>query len=125
MSAGELLLNDVAFPQKTREDILALRIEMLCSPEKDWSVELLAEKAMLSPSYFQGLYKKAFGTSPIRDLIDARIKKAESYLLSSDKKESEIALLCGYKNVEHFLRQFKKSKGITPAQFRKLGKIGK
>lgn len=119
MGAEELLEDTDAQHLKIREDILALRIEMLCSPEKDWSVGLLAEKAILSPSYFQALYKKAFGISPLKDLIDARIKKAEVYLLASDKKETEISGLCGYKNVEHFLRQFKKSKGITPSQFRK------
>ena len=92
---------------------------MLSSPEKKWSVKLLAERALLSPSYFQTLYKKSFGISPINDLIEARIKKAEVYLISSNKKETEISTLCGYINVEHFLRQFKALRGLTPSSFRK------
>ena len=94
-------------------------VTMLSSPEKEWTVELLAEKSRLSPSYFQGIYKKTFGISPINDLIEARIKKAESYLLSSNKKETEIADLCGYNNLEHFIRQFRRQRGISPSDFRK------
>ena len=102
-----------------REELLSVRVEMLSSPEKDWTVELLAQKARLSPSYFQGIYKKTFGKSPINDLIEARINKAEGYLLSSSKKETEIATLCGYKNVEHFIRQFKGLKGETPSAYKR------
>ena len=104
--------------QRVREELLSVRVEMLSSPERDWTVELLAERARLSPSYFQSVYKKTFGKSPINDLIEARINKAESYLLSSSKKETEIATLCGYKNVEHFIRQFKGLKGASPSLYR-------
>ena len=104
---------------KIKEELLCVRVEMLSSPEKEWTVELLAEKSRLSPSYFQGIYKKTFGISPINDLIKARVKKAESYLLSSNKKETEIADLCGYNNVEHFIRQFRRLKGISPSDFRR------
>jgi len=120
IGALELLLKESSpASSKIREDILSLRIEMLSSPEKKWSVKLLAERALLSPSYFQTLYKKSFGISPINDLIEARIKKAEVYLISSNKKETEISTLCGYINVEHFLRQFKALRGLTPSSFRK------
>ena len=122
IGALELLSEENApASSKIRDDILSLRIEMLSSPEKDWSVKRLAERSMISPSYFQTLYKKSFGISPINDLIEARIRKAEVYLISSEKKETEIALSCGYNNVEHFLRQFKALRGLTPSSFRKNG----
>ena len=103
-------------------ELVTLRARMLSSPEKNWTVELLAEEARLSPSYFQVAYKKAFGISPINDLIEARIKKAESYLLSTDKKEIEIAHLSGYGNVEHFIRQFRRLRRVTPSELRRMAK---
>jgi len=106
-------------PKKNREELVRIRTEMLSSPEKEWTVELLSEKAHLSPSYFQALYKKSFGISPVNDLIEARIKKAESILLCTTLKEDETARRSGYKNVEHFIRQFKKLRGITPSEFRR------
>ena len=107
---------------KIKSDLLRVRIEMLSAPEKNPTVEELAAKARLSPSYFQGLYKKTFGISPINDLIEAKIKKSEIYILSSDKKETEIAALCGYNNTEHFIRQFKKLRGITPSELKRSAK---
>ena len=119
LGADELVRQRDALPQKNHDDLLALRIRMLSSSELDWSVEKLAREVHLSPSYFQGVYKSLFGISPINDLIEARIKRAEEYLISSNKKETEIAALTGYRNVEHFIRQFKRIKGCTPSEFRK------
>ncbi|MBE7045235.1 MAG: helix-turn-helix transcriptional regulator, partial [Ruminococcaceae bacterium] len=31
----------------------------------------------------------------------------------------EISFACGYHNVEHFIRQFKKEVGMSPMQYRK------
>lgn len=106
-------------PKKNREELIRLRTEMLSSPEEEWTVELLSEKVHLSPSYLQALYKKSFGVSPINELIEARIKKAESLLLCTKEKENEIARRSGYNNMEHFVRQFKKLRGLTPSEFRR------
>ena len=77
----------------------------------------------LSPSYFQNLYKQIFGISATNDVIRARIANAKSMLNYSSYKISTIAEECGYKNVEHFIRQFKKHEGYTPNKYRnKLNK---
>ena len=81
-------------------------------------MDALAKRAMVSTSYFQHIYKETFGISPINDVIQARIAMAENLLLFSNKKESEIAALCGYNNVEHFVRQFCKHRYISPSRFR-------
>ena len=101
-----------------RPKLLDIRFDIYRCPQESWSVEVLAKRAMVSPSYFQHIYKEAFGISPINDVIQARISMAENLLLFSEKKESEIALLCGYNNVEHFVRQFRKCRHILPSRFR-------
>lgn len=101
-----------------RPALLDIRFDIYRSPQEPWSVDALAKRAMVSPSYFQHIYKEAFGISPINDVIQARVAMAENLLLFSGKKESEIALLCGYNNVEHFVRQFCKHRHISPSRFR-------
>lgn len=101
------------------EDISNLRLLMLSAPEKDWSIEKLSERVFMSPTLFQKTYKKCFGDSCISELIKARINKACFLLRYTDKKETEISAICGYKNVEHFIRQFKKHKSTTPSRYRK------
>ena len=73
----------------------------------------------LSPSYFQNLYKQFFFISATNDVIRARVAHAKSMLKYSSLKVSEIAEECGYTNVEHFIRQFKKHTGYTPNKYRK------
>lgn len=98
--------------------LLDMRLDIYHYPQQLWTVETMAKRAMVSVSYFQHIYKETFGISPINDVIQARITMAENLLLFSNKKESEIAQLCGYNNVEHFVRQFRKCNGITPSRFR-------
>lgn len=100
-----------------------LRSQILNSPQNQYKISELAQSIHMSPSYFQNCYKKAFGTSCINDIINARIKKATYLLTSTDKTEAEIAELCGYNSNEHFIRQFKSYKGKTPSQFRKTIKL--
>lgn len=100
-------------------ELSELRAEMLAAPSYPWSVRMLAERVSMSPTYFQSTYRSFFGTSCMKDVIAARIERAEYLLSTTDKKEREIAELCGYNNVEHFIRQFKKLRGTTPAKYRR------
>lgn len=102
------------------EELNKLRVEILSSPQTDYKIAELAERVYMSPSYFQSCYKKLFGTSCINDIIAVRIKKAKYLLITTDKTEAEIAKLCGYNNVEHFIRQFKKKEGLTPSTYKKV-----
>lgn len=101
-----------------RSTLLDIRFDIYRSPQNPWSIEMMAKRARVSPSYFQHIYKETFGISPINDVIQARVTMAENLLLFSEKKESEIASLCGYNNVEHFVRQFRKCRHIAPSRFR-------
>lgn len=80
----------------------------------------MANEVMLSPAYFQILYKQAFGVTCMTDVIHTKIQTAKKLLTSTDMLVSEIADELGYNQVYHFIRQFKKITGITPGAFRKM-----
>ena len=100
-------------------DLLQVRDTILSSPERSWKVEELAELAHLSPSYFQVVYKKAFGITCMTEVINAKLEQAKLLLTSTELPVSAVATEVGYNEVYHFIRQFKKSTGMTPGAFRK------
>ena len=112
--------NDVYY-----EKFLEMRNRIYSMPGKEWSVENLAQELFLSASYFQSLYKRYFGVSVMMDVINSRIEHAKHLLLSTDYLLGHVAELCGYKNSVHFMRQFKKSVGVTPTEYRTKFKVFK
>lgn len=83
------------------------------------SVDQLASFTHLSTSYFMSCFKKAVGLSSMEYLSHLRINAACDLLLSSKKMISEIAFNCGYGNLSNFNRQFKKTMGCSPNEYRR------
>ena len=97
-----------------------IRHQVLSQVDRKWTVTEIARLAALSPSRFHAVYKSLFGTSPIQDVIEAKIRYAKSLLLSDGSLTlPEIAEKLGYHNQYHFIRQFKAYTGKTPGAFRK------
>lgn len=101
------------------QDLLSLRKAIYNSPQLSWSVARMAEMLHLSEGYLQTVYRQAFGFSCMDDCIRARIRLASDQLLYSEKTVAETAEFCGYRNVEHFCRQFKQYTGLSPREFRR------
>ena len=95
-----------------------IRKEIYQKPFYEWNIENISKRIGFSRCYFQHLYKKFFKVSCITDVINARVDMAKRLLLSTNLSVSDIAEECGYKNTEHFIRQFKNQVGITPRKFR-------
>ena len=58
--------------------------------------------------------KKATGRSIVDHLNRLRCNTAKHYLMYSDKKISDIALLCGYQSVSYFSKVYHKTIGNAP-----------
>lgn len=95
-----------------------LRDELYNSPQRHYTVDMLAAKLNLSKSYFQHLYRELFGCSVITDMIHGRLEYAKYLLRHSAYSVSTIASMCGYQHDTHFMRQFKKFVGVTPGHYK-------
>lgn len=105
---------------ETKENLRYLRGHMFSHLREEWTVERMAQELGLSQSRFFTVYKSFYGISPVSDLIRARMNSAKNMLLYSERRIEEIAVLLGYQNVTHFIRQFKKENGYSPSAYRKI-----
>ena len=79
----------------------------------------MALQLSISVGYLHACYRHYFNTTCMSDVIQSRIQYACELLTSNRKPLSEIAEMCGYHSVEHFIRQFKSVTGTTPGKYRK------
>ena len=96
-----------------------LRTFVFSRLQENWTVERMARQIDISPSRFHAVYKALFGTSPVNDLIHARITAAQNRLLGSRLSVGEVARELGYGSEFHFIRQFRKITGVSPGAYLK------
>jgi len=87
--------------------------------DKMVSLEDVAAEVCLSPKYFSRMFKESTGIGFNEYKFKIRTKKAERLLKETDYSIHEIAEQFGYKNLESFIRLFKKNTGMTPSAYRK------
>ncbi|CAG7615506.1 response regulator [Paenibacillus allorhizosphaerae] len=85
---------------------------------RDISLEEIADRVFLSPSYLSYLFKKETGVSLIKYLTQYRLEKAKQYLRDTNMKIVDVGSLVGYGNLSYFGALFKNYVGVTPAQYR-------
>lgn len=81
-------------------------------------VDLLSRKAYLSRNIFFKWFKEQFGLTPLEYITRERIKLARQLLADENKTVAQVSLLCGFSDVNYFVRTFRKSEGLTPGAYR-------
>ncbi|MCR5110139.1 MAG: AraC family transcriptional regulator [Ruminococcus sp.] len=89
----------------------------------DLPLEKLASIAGYSKYHFSRIFKEYNGMSYIQYINSKRIKAAERLMADSSLPITEVAMQCGFSSLTTFNRAFRKAKGCTPTEFRKLYKI--
>ncbi|HLU23251.1 MAG TPA: response regulator [Bacillaceae bacterium] len=87
---------------------------------EDLSLEAVANKFYYNSSYFSQFFKKYYGMTFSKYLLNKRMSVAKNLLLETNKKVYKIAQQSGYKDSKYFNRIFKKEVGLSPEQYRKL-----
>lgn len=115
--------NMVFFQEKENSEQMQLLLDisqyihMHC--DEKISLEQLGSEFHMSPKYFSEYFKKHFSKNLTDYLTATRIEKAKKLLLETDWDMELIAQKTGFSGSSYFIRIFRKSLNMTPAQYRK------
>ncbi len=83
------------------------------------TLEGIAERFSVSPSYMSHRFKEYTGVSVIKYLNNCRMNVAKRLLSTTQKNIKDIVYECGFSDETNFCRNFKRLNGVTPLAFRK------
>lgn len=86
---------------------------------EDLDLETLARCLELTPCLFARRFRQSFGQPPYAYVIGRRIERAGRYLAGTDLPIKAIAAACGFTDQAHLTRLFARTRGTTPAAFRR------
>ncbi len=87
---------------------------------KPLTLEMLAGTAGLNLQYFCKSFKRITGKTPIDYLIFYRIECAAELLQLDEMSVTEIAYACGFNDLSYFIKLFKREKGVSPGEYKKI-----
>ena len=103
-------------PSSLNAVLNALRMDLA----RGWTSGDLAEQLDLSESQMRRLFRRHLRTSPHQWLLRERLNHAQTLMSDTPLPLAEIADRCGFCDVYHFSREFRRSIGVSPAAWRKL-----
>jgi YesN/AraC family two-component response regulator len=99
---------------KKINDIIATRYM-----DPNLSLNYVSEKLKMSSYHISRVYRQHSFTTIVEMINLVRMDNAKELLIRTDEPVSEIAERTGFTNSSYFHRIFKKTTGVTPAEFRK------
>lgn len=85
---------------------------------KPMSLEKISKIAQMSPFTFSRFFKKNCGAGFVEYLNRVRTNKACYLLRETDYQVHDIAIECGFASISNFNKQFRKTEGISPRDYR-------
>lgn len=85
------------------------------------SVSMLADRSSWSRWQFQRVFKSETGLSVAQYVRELRLSQAAELLLSSQQRQLDIALACGFDSEISFHRAFRQQFDCTPGRYRRRG----
>ena len=86
----------------------------------DIPLEDMAEKYGMSKYYFSRKFKNYAGIGFQEFITLVRIQNAERMLVTTSESITKVAAMCGFNDSSYFTQTFKRYKGVTPKQYRKM-----
>lgn len=88
------------------------------NPRENLSLQSIAENAGFSLNYFDSVFKKHTGYSPVEYARVYKLTRSALELRRTERTVLDIALDFGYQSPESFSRAFKNFYSMTPAEYR-------
>ena len=105
---------------KNTDDIVYNTIKYL---HKNYNQPLTLDKISkefnVSKYHLSHIFKNNTGVTVMDFLATIRFSHIETLLLKTDKSISQIAYECGFPSIQHFNKVFKKTKGLSPTQYKR------
>lgn len=102
------------------QSFLRVLSQIIQHPERQLSLQQLADELHMHPTYICNRFKELFGKSPMQMLREMKIQRAKTLLETTELTVTNISHTLGYNEVQNFTRLFKAYVGVSPMQFRNL-----
>lgn len=95
-----------------------LLIWMEANAHLDLTLDQIAKHAAVSIRTLNRRFHENFGTTPMRWLTDARVRRAQELLEVTGHPIERVAAQAGFTSPAYFRIQFKRTTGVTPQNYR-------
>ena len=109
---------DIPWQKKALEIIKTIIAVQETEFNRDITLEDIARTANISKSTALHLFQNNLKLTPVKYLINYRLKQAALLLINTEEKIATISNNTGFNNVDHFCRTFKKAYKMTPTDYR-------
>lgn len=109
----------VSVRNKTTATILDIQKYIDENSQSRLNLKDLSKKYFIDMYYLSRVFKNVTGYSFKEYIILQRISQAKNLLYFTTEDITQVGLLSGFNNTNHFIKLFKKYEGITPYQYRK------
>ncbi|MDY3862937.1 MAG: AraC family transcriptional regulator [Eubacteriales bacterium] len=102
--------------------VASIRTELENHPERKLDLNALAAANYISSYYLSHVFHRVTGYTIKRYLLLCRISLACMLLSEGSKTVAQVAVACGFTDASNFSRYFREITGMTPWEYRKIGK---
>ena len=103
---------------KNRKDFRELQAWIISNPNKNLSIEVLADRMAMSERNFSRVFCQEVGMTPAKFIERVRLEAARSMLTQSNQSVEQVAINCGFATAEQMRRTFQRLLNTTPQEFR-------
>lgn len=101
------------------QEVEALAAEIRQHPAAEWNLAVAADRVGVSSPHLRRLFRQVIGLPIHQYLIRVRLEHGAHLLRSAELPIKAVAAACGYPDVLHFTKAFRRHAAMPPAAYRR------